>query len=371
MCTTLSETLPKILHIICSRGRGGVETFCPELIIGLHQCGFPQKVVVRKGASLQSVLASAGVATTVLPCLGTWDLFSRFCLSRIIQKEHPSIVQTWVVRASGLCPNLAGLHDPVRVAWYGGYYPAKHFRKTQHAIGITPRLCHYIKESLMLPEERIHYLPIMADLPSPLPLPLPRTAFATPQGVPLLLCLSRLSEEKGVDVLLRALVFLPECVVWIAGTGSQEKALKKLAQELQIQERVRWLGWYSDRAALLKAADVLVFPSRTDSFGAVMIEAWQTQTPLVACAAPGPCELIQPGEDGLLVPVGDSERLARAIREVLHKPALQAHLRKNGYRRYEAQFSKERILGHYRNFYKNLQEWKANRALNQSFPIPL
>src|SRR5262249_59953116 len=86
--------------------------------------------------------------------------------------------------------------------------------------------------------------------------------------------LPRLHEKKGLDVLLDALVELPQCMAWIAGDGPLEADLKARAARLGVKDRVRFLGWRMDRGALLAAADICVLPSRWEPFGTVMLEAW-------------------------------------------------------------------------------------------------
>ena len=76
---------------------------------------------------------------------------------------------------------------------------------------------------------------------------------------------------------------------------------------------MRFLGWRTDRGALLRAADICVLPSRWEPFGTVMLEAWAAGTPLVAAASQGPAALIEDGGNGLLVPVDDVAALAAAV----------------------------------------------------------
>ena len=76
-------------------------------------------------------------------------------------------------------------------------------------------------------------------------------------------------------------------------------------------------GWRQDTAALLAGCDALACPSRHEPLGNVIVEAFAASRPVVAAAAAGPRELIQPGEDGLLVPLEDAEALATSLGLVL------------------------------------------------------
>jgi glycosyltransferase involved in cell wall biosynthesis len=153
--------------------------------------------------------------------------------------------------------------------------------------------------------------------------------------------LSRLHAKKGLDTLLHALVNLPECYAWLAGDGPLENELKTLAATLGVSERVRFLGWRTDRGALLNAADVCVLPSRYEPFGTVMVEAWAASVPLVAAAAAGPAAYITNEENGLLVAPDDADALSAAIRRVLEDAALSDRLIHKGEETYLQKFTRE------------------------------
>ena len=159
----------------------------------------------------------------------------------------------------------------------------------------------------------------------------------------MLLTLSRLHEKKGLDVFLAALARLPGCIAWIAGDGPLEADLKALSVRLGVADRVRFLGWRTDRGALLAAADICVLPSRWEPFGTVMLEAWAAGTPLVAAASQGPAALIEDGSNGLLVPIDDAPALAAAIGRLIADPALEARLIERGRADYHKDFTQEAV----------------------------
>jgi glycosyltransferase involved in cell wall biosynthesis len=181
-----------------------------------------------------------------------------------------------------------------------------------------------------------------------------RAALDTPEGVPLLLGMGRLHASKAHDVSLRALVRLPEAVLWIAGAGPLEAELKALARELGVEERVRFLGWRDDPWALYRAADLCLFPSRVEPLGNVVIQAWAYGLPIVAAAAAGPAALIRDGVDGRLVPVDDPEALAEAAAGLLADRSLRASLAAAGIARVEAEFSRAAIVAQWRALYAEL-----------------
>ncbi len=144
-----------------------------------------------------------------------------------------------------------------------------------------------------------------------------RAEFQTPQAAPLAVALGRLHRNKGLDVLIRAAAAIPELFVWIAGEGPEANALRRLSRDRGVADRIRFLGWRSDRAALFAAADLCVYPSREEPFGNVVVEAWSCGVPLIATRTPGPSWLIRDNEDAILAPVDDVAALAEAIRILL------------------------------------------------------
>lgn len=140
---------------------------------------------------------------------------------------------------------------------------------------------------------------------------------ATLPGSPALLAVGRLSRQKGFDLLLpafaRLLATAPAAHLTIAGTGSDEAALRALARTLGIADRVALRGFVENPYPLMRAADLYVLSSRYEGFPNVALEALACGTPVVAAACPGVAGLILPGVNGWLAPVGDVGGLADAL----------------------------------------------------------
>lgn len=166
----------------------------------------------------------------------------------------------------------------------------------------------------------------------------------------------RFDEGKGLDVLLRAIALgLGENVppVKIIGAGVLGRALRALAGTLKIEQQVDFLGWLPhDRViAELAKASVCVMPSRFESFGLVAAEAMAVGTPVVAAKAGALPETVLDGDTGVLVPPGDPEALAGALRRLLEDPRLAEKMGKAGHDRIRSFFTwsqaAERLEGLY------------------------
>ena len=337
--------MTRVLHLLAGGEAGGAETYCTETIVALAAAGVHQQIVTRPHAGRAALFAAAGVPVIAAPFRRWLDWRTRRAVERAVVEFQPDIVQAWMGRAASFLPVSPALN----IGWFGGYYDLKRYRRARQFVGCT----HDIARSIIgrgIPAAQVRTIHTFADLDS---LPAAKRAdFETPEKVPLLLFLGRLHEKKGIDVALRALAGLPDCWLWIAGEGPLRAELVTLAKELGVAERVRFLGWRTDRGALLRAADVLVVPSRYEPFGTIMVEAWATDTPLIATAAAGPAAYIKDGENGLLVPIDDHAALQAGIARILADGELQMRLRTGGRLTYEASFTKEKIVAAWLKLYR-------------------
>lgn len=188
------------------------------------------------------------------------------------------------------------------------------------------------------PAERVWLVPPAVDtaLFQPAPIPARREVRARLGVRPedgLVVCVGRVQPLKGQDLAVRMLQHLPGAVLVLAGdaTPGDERYLESLhdiARDLGVAGRVRHIGSL-ERAALaqlLDAADVVVVPSRTESFGLVPLEAAASGTPVVASRVGGLLESVIDGETGILVEGRDPAAWADAVGAILEDDDLQVEL---------------------------------------------
>ena len=170
-------------------------------------------------------------------------------------------------------------------------------------------------------------------------------AAGTRSPAPLFAYLGRLKRYKGVELILRAFARLarPEARLEIAGTGDHRPALERLANSLDLADRVRFLGFVSEeeKVALLRRAWGLCFTSPKEGWGITNLEAAACGTPVVASRSPGLRESVRDGATGFLVPHGDVPALAAAMDRLAASPELVASLGREG-RRFAETFTWER-----------------------------
>jgi glycosyltransferase involved in cell wall biosynthesis len=137
----------------------------------------------------------------------------------------------------------------------------------------------------------------------------------------------RIVHQKGIDLAMHALAGLKD-QEWewrIAGDGPQMGALKRLASELGIEDRLQFLGWQSREQLvdLYKWSNLFLFPSRHEGMPNAVLEAMASGLPVVATRISGSEELVVDGETGFLIPSEDVKSLQSALRKLLIDPALR------------------------------------------------
>jgi UDP-glucose:(heptosyl)LPS alpha-1,3-glucosyltransferase len=125
--------------------------------------------------------------------------------------------------------------------------------------------------------------------------------------------------RKGLERAIRALAGVgdPRVELWVAGRDDPA-AYARLAGELGVAERVRFLGHQRDVAGLMRAADAFIFPTSYDPFPLVLMESIGCGTPVITSRAAGIAEVMNDGREGFLIEeASDIEELTRALRRFL------------------------------------------------------
>ena len=338
----------KVAQILAGAAQGGAENFYVRLIQGLQKSGkVEQKGFLRDHQHRLDALTAAGIPAQGFRFGSSVHFIDHRRYLQALHEYHPDIVMTWMNRASGSTP--AGNYK--LVCRLGHYYDLKYYRHADFWIGISRGICDHLIRGGM-PAEKVFYIPNFAD--ETVVDPLPRDSFATPIDQPLILAAGRLHVNKGFDILLQALVEIPEVILWLAGSGPEEKALKQLCNDLNLNDRVRFLGWRDDVTALMKTADLFVCPSRHEGLGSIVMESWAHGCPIVATNSQGPGELIEDGVTGLLTPVDAVAPLAEAIRTLLGDRSFVDRLVLNADKLYREEFSQQVIVSQYEKIYQKI-----------------
>lgn len=330
----------RLLQVLAGGLHGGAEQFYEDLVVGLAKTGVDQACAIRPFPLRAARLSASGCRVTQLMFGGFLDIFTRMRLAKLAQLEQPDVILGWMNRACAILPDGPW----VNVGRLGGYYNLKYYQKCHHLVCNTPDIADYVVREGW-PANRTHYIPNFTPVDDSSPID--RASLDTKVDDKVLLILARLHKVKGIDIAIRALASIPGAILWIAGDGGLEGALRSLAENEGVADRVRFLGWRDDRSALLRSADVCLVPSRYEPFGNVVVNAWAHGVPLVAAASQGPSFLIRDGDDGIKVPIDDAPALAVAVNAVLNDGELSGRLRAGGFERVRREFSEDAVVQQY------------------------
>ena len=159
----------------------------------------------------------------------------------------------------------------------------------------------------------------------------------------MLVTVSHLRKEKGVDLILKAFAKVasdqPIIQLAVVGDGPELRALKALADNLDIAERLHWLGRRNDAEMILPAADVFVLtPACDEAFGYVFAEAQSCGLPVITCRSGGIPEIICNGKTGMILDKNDVNGLASAIARIASDVNLRTEM---------AQHARANVLAHF------------------------
>ncbi len=156
----------------------------------------------------------------------------------------------------------------------------------------------------------------------------------------------RLVPWKGVDGILNVLSQIKDCHLVIIGEGPLRNELEILCHKLNLEDRVTFMGALSKSQVTycLEKADLFVLNSTYEGLPHVVLEAMKAGTPVVATDAGGTSEVIQDRENGLLVSVGNEEKLKECIQKILAEPKYAQQLANQAYNDVNEKFSLENML---------------------------
>lgn len=175
-----------------------------------------------------------------------------------------------------------------------------------------------------------------------------------PEG-PVLGVAARLTEQKGIGDMLRALPAVlarfPTATLLVAGEGPIEATLKADAASIGVADHVRFLGPRLDIPEILKVLDVYVLPSLWEGLPIALLEALAAGCPVVASRVGGVPSVITDGVNGTLVRPRDPAELSAAISGLLDSPDRRRSHAEAGQATFRARFSAEAMTARYERLY--------------------
>lgn len=372
----------KILQILDTLSVGGAQKLMIPFVRQAQKEGIDLTIVSLRekhnGMALAEPLRALGAKVHLFPAPKIFTLSRLLELTRFVRKGKYSVIHTHMTSANllgGVIGKLTG--TPVI--------------SSLHSTAVDPRLAHSLRDSLEILMLRLAdsvigvgqsvvdayqpklgreviCLPNAVSENSGLSMPA-RDALRTQIGLdtaqPTLITVGRLSHDKAVDDLLRAFSLIyqkkTDAALLVVGDGVERSALEALAKDLQLDERVFWLGMREDVPQLLAASDIYISASRREGLPLSILEAMMASLPLVVTDV-GEVSTLVAGDAGLLVPHSDPACLAEAALKVLEMPKLGKTLGEAGLARAKRKYLVERWFARQMDIYAEVSLKKREQA---------
>ncbi|MBN1590546.1 MAG: glycosyltransferase family 4 protein [Pirellulales bacterium] len=243
-------------------------------------------------------------------------------------------------------------------------------RRTMKAaawIGPSP-LAHRELIAAGYPRERIHYLahgvtrqPVrdkMTRRAARESLATDHSMLRLAEETPLAVCVGRLHRSRGLVSLITAwesiLKHRPDARLWFVGNGPERTSLQQRIDARNLTGQVSLVGQFDEVDTLLAAADLFVLPSSEEDLSIALLEAMAAGLPVVACDTLSNREVVESGQQGLLVPSGDVEALATALSRVMDQPEWACQLGNEARNRIEQSFPLGKMVEAYATLFEGL-----------------
>ncbi|MCH7699665.1 MAG: glycosyltransferase [Chloroflexi bacterium] len=256
---------------------------------------------------------------------------------RLVASLEPDLLHAHHLTSYGFLAGLCDVHPTLVSVWGTDILEAPewtplHRRLTRFALA---RADHVTATGLRLANATLRYMP-QAKPVTVVPYGVDLDRFplrsAAAQRVPVVGTVARLSREKGLDVLVRAVAQLSSdgrtLRLLLVGDGPERRKLERLADQLGIGELTEFRGEvpHDDVPAVLAELDVFAMPSLAEGFGVAALEAAATGLPVVASDVHGIPDVVEHLHTGLLVPPANPGALAGVLTKLLDDAALRQEL---------------------------------------------
>lgn len=359
--------MPSILHLIETGGPGGAEQVFLELASRLRIEPLRNIPLVGRDGFLAERLRQRGLEPIVIPAQGSLNLRYLRQLTQLIRQNDARLVVAHLFGAAVYAsvaslltrvPTISVLHGQSDISGQERFAAAKRWllaHGTAATVFVSAALETDLKPRLNLPPQRCAVIengidPERYGRGSRAGL---RAELNLPSSAVLIGAVGNLRRAKGYETLLRAAqrvcTAYPDAHFIIAGDteGGLLPELDRLRNELQLSDRVHFLGLRSDVPAVLADFDLYVLSSHTEGFSIALVEAMASGLPVIATRSGGPERIIEAGRTGILVSPGDPHSLATQIQQLLSDEPLRKQLGATARTAVAERFSSERMVSDY------------------------
>ena len=365
----------RILLVIPTLDRSGAEKQLTLLACGLPKDQFEVRVVaLNRGGPYESELRQHDIPVTILGKRWKFDPVCLYRLRSLIRTWKPDVVHTWLFAANAYGRLVAGRGGPPVIvsercvdSWKSAWQLKLDrwlIPHTAFMVGNSHSVAQFYRQQ-QFPADRLRVVPNGIQLPpaatefSPAERDRRRAALCgLPPGAKVLGFIGRLARQKRVIDLIWMLVLLEnlrdDIYLLLVGDGPERDWLERFARDLNVEDRVKFVGHRSDATELLPLMDVFCLASDFEGMSNSVMEAMAVGLPVLASDIPPNRELVVEGQTGYLVPVGDRASFARTALSLIERPDRAAQLGAAGRNRMQTEFSVAQMIDGYAKLYQEV-----------------
>ena len=355
----------RILQISSASSFGGGERYAVDLSNSLSKRGHELFAAVRPQSPLANYLELPRANIKTLPLRNALDAPTAQALARIVKENRIDVIHAHMARDYSLAAYAvrsiptAKLFVTRHVLFPLNRLHRHTLGKAAKVIAVSNSVAQQLRSQQLVPEEKIAVIPNGIDVARYRRAleNFDRKSFLKSKHLPteslLVGSIGELRILKRHDDFIRAAARVarevPNTHFVIAGVDTSpneehRRQLQSLVADLQLSDRVHFLGWLDDADQLLCALDAFVSASETESFGLSIAEAMATGTSVVATRTEGAQEVVEDEASGLLVPIGDVDQTAAALIRLLKNEALRMQLGERAAKVVQERFSLDRMV---------------------------
>jgi glycosyltransferase involved in cell wall biosynthesis len=331
---------PLIFNIVASNVRGGMESVFVNYAQILKDSDFEVICLSSSNFPYNATLDEEGIKRISLNIKGHFDIFAAIKLLKLIKKHNPKLIIAHngrVFALLNLIKKFSGHNFKIIGVSHGG--SLKRLLKFDGVIGVAKHIVKNIKDCGF--KGRVETIYNGVEVAKVTKKKSKNKDFTF--GV-----MSRLSSEKNIEMTIEAFGEFVKKVnedakLVIAGEGDEKEALEKLVQELGIENKVKFIGWVSDKGKFFNEIDIFVQSSIRESFGITIIESFNYLTPVISSNALGPKEIIKDGKNGFLFKLEKKNDLFLKMKKVFKEKDDLEKITKQAYRDLTKKFSFDKM----------------------------
>ena len=248
----VKSTKIKILNIISGSKYGDAELFFERLALSFERCDkIEQKIIIRNNRNRSKKFIEEIKEIEKINFFHKLNPFCTFKIEKIIREYKPNILLSWMNRASSVIPNIK-INNEITVGRLGGYYKIKNYTKCDYLITNTSDLKKYVI-SKGWDKNKVEFIPNFVSQNK-----IDKTKSKINEDR-IILCMGRFHPNKAIDILIKAMPFLPKFRLFIVGEGELKSQYEILIKKFDLMSRVKIFEWSDNISEFLNKCSIHLY----------------------------------------------------------------------------------------------------------------